>query len=80
MIASSAYPYPSRHSCLCASGYSTGVSEIEDRFGVSSEIGTLGLSLYLVRFLSFIIVQKVHVVHLLYQTDSSALQPVSTDR
>jgi hypothetical protein len=34
--------------CLCASGYSTGVGEIEDRFGVSSEIGTLGLSLYLV--------------------------------
>lgn len=37
--------------CLCASGYSTGVGEIEDKFGVSSEIGTLGLSLYLVRIL-----------------------------
>ncbi|KAI5448908.1 hypothetical protein NCC49_006024 [Naganishia albida] len=36
--------------CLCASGYSTGVGEIEDRFSVSSEIGTLGLSLYLLGF------------------------------
>jgi hypothetical protein len=43
--------------CLCASGYSTGVGEIEDRFNVSSEIGTLGLSLYLVSNGSLMVVE-----------------------
>lgn len=34
--------------CLCVSGYSTGVEQMQEEFGFSAEIGTLGLSLYVV--------------------------------
>jgi hypothetical protein len=37
-------------SCLCAGGYSSGVEQLVDEFGVSSEIGTLGLSMYILGF------------------------------
>lgn len=34
--------------CVCVSGYSTGVEQMGAELGFSSEIGTLGLSLYVV--------------------------------
>lgn len=33
--------------CLCAGGYSSGVSQLTEEFHVSSEVGTLGLSMYI---------------------------------
>jgi multidrug resistance protein len=36
--------------CLCAGGYSSGSEGIQEAFGVSAEIGTLGLSLYILGF------------------------------
>jgi len=36
--------------CLCVSGYSTGAEQLTEEFGVSAEIGTLGLSLFILGF------------------------------
>lgn len=36
--------------CLCAGGYSSGESQLEETFGVSAEVGTLCLSLYILGF------------------------------
>ncbi|WWD20497.1 hypothetical protein CI109_104973 [Kwoniella shandongensis] len=36
--------------CLCVSGYSTGVEQMEEELGFGSELGTLGLSLYILGF------------------------------
>ncbi|TYJ55740.1 hypothetical protein B9479_003516 [Cryptococcus floricola] len=36
--------------CLCVSGYSTGVKQMEEEFGFSAEVGTVGLSLYVLGF------------------------------
>ncbi|KAF2765387.1 MFS general substrate transporter [Teratosphaeria nubilosa] len=36
--------------CLCAGGYSSAQDNVETRFGVSSEVATLGLSLYILGF------------------------------
>ncbi|WRT63889.1 uncharacterized protein IL334_000815 [Kwoniella shivajii] len=36
--------------CLCVSGYSTGVEQMEEEIGFGSELGTLGLSLYILGF------------------------------
>jgi len=36
--------------CLCAGGYSSGVTQLTEEFGVSSEVGTLGLSMYILGF------------------------------
>ena len=33
--------------CLCAGGYSSGVNQLTAEFGVSGEVGTLGLSMYI---------------------------------
>lgn len=35
-----------------ASGYSTGTEALNAEFGLSEEVGTLGLSLYIVRHIS----------------------------
>jgi hypothetical protein len=37
-------------SCLCAGGYSSGVGQLVEEFGVSDEVGTLGLSMYILGF------------------------------
>ncbi len=34
--------------CICVSGYSTGVGQMQEEFGFSAEVGTVGLSLYIV--------------------------------
>lgn len=34
--------------CICVSGYSTGVEQMQEEFGFSAEVGTVGLSLYVV--------------------------------
>jgi len=36
--------------CLCAGGYSSGVEQLVDEFGVSAEVGTVGLSMYILGF------------------------------
>ncbi|KAK8850314.1 hypothetical protein IAR55_004231 [Kwoniella newhampshirensis] len=36
--------------CLCVSGYSTGVEQTQEELGFGSELGTLGLSLYILGF------------------------------
>jgi len=36
--------------CLCAGGYSSGADEIAETFGVSSEVVTVGLSMYILGF------------------------------
>ncbi|KAK7749686.1 hypothetical protein SLS53_000265 [Cytospora paraplurivora] len=36
--------------CLCAGGYSSGENDLVSTFNVSSEVGTLGLSLYILGF------------------------------
>ncbi|OCF73534.1 polyamine transporter [Kwoniella mangroviensis CBS 8886] len=36
--------------CLCVSGYSTGVEQMQEELGFGSELGTLGLSLYILGF------------------------------
>lgn len=38
------------NSCLCAGGYSSGKEQLTSSFDVSSEIGTLGLSMYILGF------------------------------
>ena len=37
-------------SCLCAGGYSSGVGQLVAEFGVSAEVGTVGLSMYILGF------------------------------
>ncbi|KAK7703155.1 hypothetical protein SLS57_011038 [Botryosphaeria dothidea] len=36
--------------CLCAGGYSSGQDELIEEFGVSAEVGTVGLSMYILGF------------------------------
>ncbi|WVQ93715.1 hypothetical protein IAU59_000792 [Kwoniella sp. CBS 9459] len=36
--------------CLCVSGYSTGVEQMQEELGFGAELGTLGLSLYILGF------------------------------
>ncbi|GME28937.1 putative polyamine transporter [Neofusicoccum parvum] len=36
--------------CLCAGGYSSGQEDLEAEFSVSAEVGTLGLSMYILGF------------------------------
>jgi hypothetical protein len=36
--------------CLCAGGYSSGVGQLVEEFGVSDEVGTVGLSMYILGF------------------------------
>lgn len=36
--------------CLCAGGYSSGVGQLVTEFGVSDEVGTVGLSMYILGF------------------------------
>ncbi|KAG6356419.1 hypothetical protein INS49_015807 [Diaporthe citri] len=36
--------------CLCAGGYSSGKEQLTSTFGVSSEVGTVGLSMYILGF------------------------------
>ncbi|KAL0252953.1 hypothetical protein I308_102347 [Cryptococcus tetragattii IND107] len=36
--------------CLCVSGYSTGIEQMQEKMGFSSEVGTVGLSLYVLGF------------------------------
>ncbi|ORY22829.1 putative polyamine transporter [Naematelia encephala] len=36
--------------CICVSGYSTGVEQMQEELGFGSELGTLGLSLYILGF------------------------------
>jgi hypothetical protein len=36
--------------CLCAGGYSSGVGQLIEEFGVSAEVGTVGLSMYILGF------------------------------
>lgn len=38
------------NSCLCAGGYSSGKEQLTSSFDVSSEIGTVGLSMYILGF------------------------------
>ena len=37
-------------SCLCAGGYSSGKEQLTSTFDVSSEVGTVGLSMYILGF------------------------------
>jgi len=46
--------------CLCAGGYSSGVGQLTSEFGVSDEVGTVGLSLYILVHSTKLLIHAPH--------------------